>query len=88
MTWMEVLKLSEQEAWANDLAAKPAARDHDAKGHVAKLPAQEGKWRDVLSWQLTEPIRMLIYLFPRTGKFVRITIKLFFTKLFFGGLSH
>ena len=83
MTWMEVIKLSEQEALANDLASKLAARDHEVKAIAAKLTGQEAKLRDVLSsnsWQITDPIRRSSYLFSRIGNFLRITIKLLWRK--------
>jgi hypothetical protein len=41
MTWMQVLKLSAQEAWANDLAARLEARDHEAKVLAARLEARD-----------------------------------------------
>ena len=49
MTWMQVLKLPEQEAWANDLAARLQARDQEVKVLANKLRAQEIKLQSVLS---------------------------------------
>jgi hypothetical protein len=41
VTWMEVLKLSEQEAWTNDLSARLEARDREAKVLAARLEARD-----------------------------------------------
>ena len=47
MTWMQVLKLPQQEAWASDLAARLKERDHEAKVLAVRLMAQEGQLGEI-----------------------------------------
>jgi hypothetical protein len=78
MTWMEVLKLPEQEAWANDLAARLKVRDCEVRILTAKLTAQEAQLQAILSsasWRITKFLRKLSYLFLRTRKIVSEIIK-------------
>jgi hypothetical protein len=43
ISWMQVLKLPEEESWANYLSAKATAREQEAKLLASKLAAQEVK---------------------------------------------
>jgi hypothetical protein len=81
-----VTRLKRRDDEVKDLAARLEEREYEVKVLAANLKAQEATLRGVIestSWRITKPIRQLSYLFQRTGRIIRVIMKLFWWILTF-----
>ena len=74
MTWMQVLKLSDQEAWTRDLAARLEARDREVMALTARLEARDNE-ANILAAKLTSQEAALQAVFSSTSWQITMPIR-------------
>lgn len=66
--WMRVLRIPEDQAWAEDLARRLKARDQEVKELTRKIAAQDARLQSIFestSWKVTRPARWMRTLVKR-----------------------